>query len=184
MVGLFMVDLSFYRIFCERDNLCSNIWYNFSANNSNFLQSNWFNHYAYFTLVCHTLLIERNMRHWNDKTMCGNCVNPTTQIKLAHHKKRCSVGLLNCSKRPNFSKKSRNDLNHHIAKKHSAPKPVVMSKSKLSNQGIPALHVSRQQKIFHKAFLSRQQMVIRTISSTKLMMRVLKNSCTHVDISS
>ena len=61
----------------------------------------------------------------NEKITCENCGTQTTKLNLARHKKRCSVGTLYCTHCPNFSAKSQNDLNYHIAKKHSAPKPEV-----------------------------------------------------------
>ena len=56
----------------------------------------------------------------NVKVTCGNCGNSITKQKLSRHKSHCSGGTLYCAKCPNFSTKSRDDLNYHIAKKHRA----------------------------------------------------------------
>ena len=53
----------------------------------------------------------------NEKVTCENCGTQTTKLNLACYKKRCSVGTLYCNHSPNFSTKSQNDLNYHIAKK-------------------------------------------------------------------
>ena len=47
---------------------------------------------------------------------------------------------------PNFSTKSQIDLNYHIAKKHSAPKPDVTLKCKLCYQEFPGFYASRQHR--------------------------------------
>ena len=68
----------------------------------------------------------------------------TTRLNLARHKKSCSAGTLYCTQCPNFSTKSQNDLNYHIDKKHSAPKPDVTFKCKLRFQEFPEIYVFRQ----------------------------------------
>ena len=45
-----------------------------------------------------------------------------------------------------FSTKSQNDLNYHIAKKHSAPKPDVTFKCKLCYQEFPGFYALRQHR--------------------------------------
>ena len=45
-----------------------------------------------------------------------------------------------------FLTKSQNDLNYHIAKKHSAPKPEVTIKCKLCYQEFPGLYALRQHR--------------------------------------
>ena len=66
--------------------------------------------------------------------------------KLARHKKICSVGTLYCTQCPNFSTKSQNDLNYHIAKKHSAPKLDVTFKCKVCYQEFPGFYALRQHR--------------------------------------
>ena len=61
----------------------------------------------------------------NAKVACPNCGTKVSKQNLSVHRKSCSVGTLFCSKYPNFSTKSQNDLNYHIAKKHGATKPAV-----------------------------------------------------------
>ena len=62
---------------------------------------------------------------------CEFCGTQTTKLVLARHKKSCSVGTLYCAQCPNFSTKSQNDVNYHIAKEHSAPNFDITFKCKL-----------------------------------------------------
>ena len=80
------------------------------------------------------------------KVTCENCATQITKLNLARHKKRCSVGTIYCTQCPNFSTKSQNDLNYHIAKKHSAPKLEVTFKCKLCYQEFPGFHALRQHR--------------------------------------
>ena len=82
----------------------------------------------------------------NEKVTCENCGTQTTRNNIVRHKKRCSVGTLYCTHCPNFSTKSQNDLNHHIAKKHSAPKPDITFKCKLCFQEFPGFYALRQHR--------------------------------------
>ena len=78
------------------------------------------------------------------KVTCENCGTQTTKLNLARHKKICSAAILFCTKCPNFSTKSQNDLNYHIAKEHSAPKLDVTFKCKLCYQEFPGFYALRQ----------------------------------------
>ena len=82
----------------------------------------------------------------NEKITCDNCGTQTTKLNLARHKKTCSVGTLYCTHCAYFSTKSQNDLNYHIAKKHSAPKPEVTFKCKLCYQEFPGFYALRQHR--------------------------------------
>ena len=82
----------------------------------------------------------------NEKITCENCGNQTTRNNILRHKKRCSVGTLYCTQCPNFSTKSRNDLNYHIAKKHSAPKPYIYLNCKLCYAEFPGFYALRQHR--------------------------------------
>ena len=53
---------------------------------------------------------------------CENCGTSVTKPHISRHKTRCSGGTLYCPKCPNFSTKSRDDLNYHIAKNHATPR--------------------------------------------------------------
>ena len=81
-----------------------------------------------------------------EKITYGNCGIQTTRNSIVRHKKRCSVGTLYCTQCPNFSTKSQNDLIYHIAKKHSAPKPDITFKCKLSFHEVPGFHALRQHR--------------------------------------
>ena len=87
-----------------------------------------------------------------EKVTYDNCGTPTTKLNLARHKKSCSAGTLFCTQYPNFSKKLKSDLNHHTAKKHSAPKPDVTFKCKLCYQEFPGFYTSHQQKNIQHGF--------------------------------
>ena len=81
-----------------------------------------------------------------EKVTCENCGTQTTKLNLARLKKGCSAGTLYCTQCPNFSTKSQNDLNYHIARKHSAPKPDVTFKCKLCIQEFPGFYALRQHR--------------------------------------
>ena len=80
-----------------------------------------------------------------EKVKCENCGTQTTKPNLARHKS-CSAGTLHCSQCPNFFTKSQNDLNYHIAKKRSAPKPKIAFKCKFCYQEFPGYYALRQHK--------------------------------------
>ena len=72
-----------------------------------------------------------------EKITCESCGTKTTRNIMVRHKKSSSAGTFFCTQCPNFSTKSRKDLNHHIAKKHSAPKRDVTFKCELCYQEFP-----------------------------------------------
>ena len=80
------------------------------------------------------------------KVTCENCGTQTTKLTLARHKKSCSAGALHCSQCPNFSTKLQNDLNYHIAEKHSVPKPEITFKCKLCYAEFPGFYALRQHR--------------------------------------
>ena len=80
------------------------------------------------------------------KFTCGNCGTPVTKYNLSRHKSRCSSGALYCSKCPNFSTKSRDDLNDQIAKQHIAAGPSKTYKRNLCHAEFPGFYALRQHK--------------------------------------
>ena len=110
------------------------------------LLSRGFNLHIYFRLICQTPNIQVPSLSRNEKVTCENCGTQTTKLIPARHEKRSSVGTLYCTHCPNFSTKSQNDLNCHIAKKHSAPKPEVTFKCKLCYQEFPRFYALRQHR--------------------------------------
>ena len=76
------------------------------------------------------------------KVSCEICATQITKLNIARHKKSCSAGT-QC---PNFFTKSQNDLNYHIAIKHSAPKPDITFKCKLCYQEFPGFYALRQHR--------------------------------------
>ena len=82
----------------------------------------------------------------NVKVTCGNCGTSVTKKNLSRHKLGCSGGALYCPKCHMFSTKSRDDLNCHIAKKHSVPRPSITYKCKLCHAEFPGFNALRQHK--------------------------------------
>ena len=82
----------------------------------------------------------------NDKVTCGNCGTLVTKKNLSRHNFRCSGAALYCPKYPIFSTKSRDDLNYHIAKKHSVPRPSKTYKCKLCHAELPGFYALCQHK--------------------------------------
>ena len=142
-----MVALPFYGNFRRGERNCKNTCYKFFTIISfALLPSSRFNLHVYFRLLGQTPFIEMLSLNRNEKVTCENCCTRTTKPILARHKKRCSVGTLYCSQCPNFCTKSQIDLNYHIAKKHSAPKPDVTFKCKLCFQEFPGFYALRQHR--------------------------------------
>ena len=82
----------------------------------------------------------------NEKGIFENCGVQITKYHLARHKKSCFAGTLYCSKCPNFFRKSRDDLNCHIAKQHSAAGTSKTYKCKLCYADFPGFYALRQHK--------------------------------------
>ena len=147
LVWPFMVALPFYGNFRTWEKNCKNTCYKFFAFISfALLPSSRFNLHVYLRLFCQTTIIEMPSLNRNEKVTCENCGTQTTKLNLARHKKRCSVWIPYCTQCPNSSTKSRNDLNYHVAKKHSAPKLDVTFKCKLCYQEFPGLYALRQHR--------------------------------------
>ena len=75
-----------------------------------------------------------------------NAVCKLQKLNLARHKKSCSAGTIYCPKCPIFFTKSRDDLNYHIAKQHSAAGPSKTYKCKLCHAEFPGFYALRQHK--------------------------------------
>ena len=80
------------------------------------------------------------------KVTCENCGVQITKLNLARHKNSCSAGTLYCTQCANFSAKSRNVLNYHIAKQHSVAGPSVTYKCKLCHADCTGIYALRQHK--------------------------------------
>ena len=143
----FMVALPFYGIFCIWEKLCKiNCYYFFSIITFAFVPSSCFNLHVYFRQFCQTTIIEMPSLIRKEKITCENCGTQTTRNNIVRHKKRCSVGTLYCTQCPNVSKKRQNDMNYHVAKKHSAPKLDVTFRCKLCYQEFPGVYALRQHR--------------------------------------
>ena len=82
----------------------------------------------------------------NEKVTCENCGTSVTKKNLSRHKLRCHGVRLYCPKCPNFSTKSRDELNYHIAKKHSVPRPSITYKCKQCHAEFTGFYALRQHK--------------------------------------
>ena len=137
----FMVALSFYGNFRRWDKNCKKSCYKFFAIISiALLPSSRFNLHVYLRLFYQTTIIEMPSLIRKEKVTCEICGNQTTRKNIVRHKKRCLVGTLYCTQCANFSTKSQNDLNYHIAKKNSAPKPDITFKCKLCYAEFPGFY--------------------------------------------
>ena len=82
----------------------------------------------------------------DEKITCESCGVQITKPNLARHKKSCSAGTFYFTQCPNFSTKSRDDLNYHIAKQHSAAGPSKTYKCNLCHAEFPGFYALRQHK--------------------------------------
>ena len=81
-----------------------------------------------------------------ERILCQNFGSQTARNNIVRHRKSCSAGTLYCTHCPNFSRKFQSNVNYHIAKKHSAPKPDVTFKCKLCYQEFPGFYALRQHR--------------------------------------
>ena len=88
----------------------------------------------------------------NVKVTCDKCGTQTTKNNIVRHKTRCSAGTLYCTQGPNFSTTSQDDLNYHIAKKHSAAGPKNNHTCKECSIEFPSFYSLRHHKQrYHRA---------------------------------
>ena len=81
-----------------------------------------------------------------EKVSCEHCGTQVTRNNIVRHKKRCSARALYCTQCPNFSTLSQDDLNYHVAKKHSAPRPSITYKCKRCHADFPGFYALSQHK--------------------------------------
>ena len=82
----------------------------------------------------------------NVKYSCEKCGTFVTKKKLSRQKSRSSGGTLYCTQCPNFSTKSRDDLNYHTAKQHCEAGPSKTYKCNLCHADFPGFFALRQHK--------------------------------------
>ena len=88
----------------------------------------------------------------NGIVTCGNCGTSVTKQHLFRHKLRCSGRIMYCPNCPTFSSKSGDDLNYHIAKKHSAAGPQNNHACKECSIEFKGFYTLRHQKQrYHRA---------------------------------
>ena len=80
------------------------------------------------------------------KVTCENCGTSVTKQKISRHKLRGNGRTSYCPHCPNFSTKSRDDLNYHIAKKHSVPRLSITYKCKLCHAEFHGFCALRQHR--------------------------------------
>ena len=80
------------------------------------------------------------------KVTCGNCGTSVTKQKLCRHKSHCSGGKVYFAIFPNFSTKSIDDINYHIAKKHATPRVKNTHKCKICFKEFSGFYALRQPK--------------------------------------
>ena len=81
-----------------------------------------------------------------EKVKCEICCTQTIKPNLTRHKKGCPAGTLYCSPCPNSFRKSQNDLNYFIAKKHGVPRHPKTYKFKLCHAEVPGFYDLRQHR--------------------------------------
>ena len=85
--------------------------------------------------------LDRNVR-----VTCGNCGTSVTKKHLPRHELSCTGGTLYCAICPNFSTKSTDDLNYHIAKKHATPRAKNTHKCKNCSKQFSGFYALLQHK--------------------------------------
>ena len=140
-----MVALSFYESFHlwkkNFENTCHKFFANFSFA---LLESRRSNLHVYFRLFCQTRTTEKRSLNRKDEDTCDNCGFQTTKLKIAlSHEEMLSWNLV-LYPISQLSTNSHDDLTYHIAIKHSAPKPEVTIKCKLSYDEFPVFYALRQ----------------------------------------
>ena len=82
----------------------------------------------------------------NIKVTCGTCGTSVTTKHPSRHKSCCSGGTLFFPTCPNFSTKSGDDLNYHIAKKHATHPLKSTQKCKVCFEEFSGFYALRQHK--------------------------------------
>ena len=82
----------------------------------------------------------------NVKVTCEKCGTSVTKKHLSRHKSSGNGGTLFCPKGPFFFTKSGNDLNYHIAKKHSGAGPKNNHTCKECRIDFPSFYSLRHRK--------------------------------------
>ena len=82
----------------------------------------------------------------NEEVTCENCGVQITKPNLARHMKSCSAGIFYCAQCPKFSTKSKDDLNYHFAKQHSAAGPSKTYNCTLCHAEFSGFYPSSQHK--------------------------------------
>ena len=156
LTALFMVGFSFYgRYFLSWSFY---IWYEVTINCLLQFDRHYFTCIARVklvkTLLFQIILLWKNCQKSptmpaldrNVEVTCGYCGTSVTKKHLSRHKSSCGGGTLYCPKCTNFSTKSRDDLKHHIAKKHSVPRPSIRYKCQLCHAEFKGFYSLRHHK--------------------------------------
>ena len=79
-----------------------------------------------------------------EKVACEHCGTQVTRNNIVRQKNGCSAGTLYCTQNPNFSTLCQDDLNYHVAKKHSVSRPSMTYKCKLCHADFPGFYALPQ----------------------------------------
>ena len=109
------------------------------------LQSSRFNFHVCIRSFCQTSIFETPSLIRKQIT-CEKFGYQTTRNNILRHRKRSSAGSLFCTPFASFFTTAQDELSYHIAKKHSAPKPVATFKWKLYIQELPGFYDLRQHR--------------------------------------
>ena len=134
-------------------------------------------------LLCETLFIEMPSLNRNEKVTCDNCATQNTKFFLARQKESFSAGTLHCTQSPSFPQNPKLIL-IIILLRSTVPQNLMLPSS--VNFVIKSFKNStlyNNMKTPKMVFLSGQQMLMRTIPWTKLMMWISKRSCVLVSMS-
>ena len=112
----------------------------------------------------------------DEKIICENCGTQTTMRNIVRHKTRCSIGNLFCTQVLNFPQNPK-VIRIILLLRSTAPQKLRLPSSvKFVNKIFPAFTPCANIETPNMAFPLGQQIVMLTLSSTKLLMRILKKS--------
>ena len=81
-----------------------------------------------------------------EKIAFEHCGTGFIRINLSCHKKTFTFGTFFCTQCPNLSTLSQDDLNYHVAKKHSVRRSSITYKCTLCDAEFPSFYALRQHK--------------------------------------
>ena len=115
--------------------------------------------------------------------MCEKCGTPISKLNLAPQKKNYSVGTLYCTKRPNFCKIPKMIAIILLLRSTALKNTTLSSIGHLVTEHLQAFTVYDNVNTLkkRKTLFLKHQMLNLMITSTALLMQVLKRSCALVN---